>query len=217
MAEAGPGRHHLAHLALRAGPAQRGGDLPQGGHSIRGSLRQHAAGNLRAARPEVALQEGARGRDQGIHRHRFALRTAGRAGAGNPHRPADQGEVPRATAAAGRGTSRIAIRFRVRIARVSAFDTRLARWGSSGHAAPTCPWSWLVVFLVMGRLRRRPARMERRSVVAAPAPAGEPLSTEFAVRGRKNARGRLSRARLFADPGAAPEARESGRRSPARR
>ena len=75
-----PGRGHRVHLALPLGPPARAGDRARRRVRFRRGLRGRPARGLRAARPEALLQKGARGRDQGIHRHRRPLRSAGRPG-----------------------------------------------------------------------------------------------------------------------------------------
>src|SRR5690606_16440076 len=75
-----PDRAGQLHLALprRAADgarAVRRGRVPRG-------LRRHAAGGGRAARRQGPVRQGARRRDQELHRHRLALRGAG--SAGNP-------------------------------------------------------------------------------------------------------------------------------------
>ena len=54
---------------------------------LRRGLRQRPARRMRAARPEAALQEGARRPDHAVHRHRLPLRGAAGARPRDPDRP----------------------------------------------------------------------------------------------------------------------------------
>ena len=79
MADAGLIVHGLVHLAVPGGAAHGARAVP--GRRVPRSARRHAAGDVAEdARREGPVQEGAARRAEELHRHRFAVRSAGEPG-----------------------------------------------------------------------------------------------------------------------------------------